>query len=411
MSTTAEGNARRTNPTAADPGTFAERLGEFYAIGRWAAVNDDLPWSPAPRSVPCMWRYANLRPFVLEAAEFVKGDAAALRVLTHLNPGHRGDEAACGHLYSGLQALKPHESMTCHRHAASAIRFVHEGEGGWTAVDGDRIRVSAGDVVVTPGRLWHEHGNDADDGLVIWQDCTNDPLVNALGANFFELHPDKTHLKSTPRKDTLATWGGLLLPDTRRGREASPLYSYPWDKCYEALTAARAAGHHSPYDGVILDYTDPATGGPVTRTIGSKLQLLGPGEHTATHRHTGAVVYVVASGRGTTRINGTDFDWSAGDTFCVPSWAWHSHTNRDPSDEAVLFSYNEFPLMEKLGLYVEEAADDVSAVAEGLVRATALEKGITGATPCAKTAAGEGPAEESTAGESPAGESTAEQDR
>lgn len=341
----------------ADPVTFADRLGRFYSVGRWSAVNDDLPWSPQPRSVPCMWRYANLRPFVLEAAEFVKGDAAALRVLTHLNPAHREYEAACGHLYSGLQALKPGEAMTCHRHAASAVRFVHEGSGGWTAVNGDRIDVRPGDVVVTPSRLWHEHGNDRDEGLVIWQDITNDPLVNTLGANFFELHPDKTHLASTPATDSFARWGGLLLPDTRRSQGASPLYSYPWDKCLEALTAAADSGHHSPYDGVIMDYADPATGRPVTPTVGCKLQLLRGGERTQTHRHTGSVVYVAARGRGTTTVDGTDFEWAAGDTFCVPSWAWHSHTNRHATEDAVLFSSNEFPLLEALGLYAEEPGD------------------------------------------------------
>ncbi|MFF4602932.1 cupin domain-containing protein [Streptomyces sp. NPDC001339] len=344
-----------TAATPADPSTFGERLGVHYAVGRWSSVNDDLPWTPSPRSVPCMWRYRNLRPFAIEAAEFVKGDAAALRVITHLNPAHRDYEAACGHLYSGLQVLKPHESMTCHRHAASAIRFVHEGQGGWTAVNGDRISVNPGDVVVTPSRLWHEHGNDADDGLVIWQDCTNDPLVNTLGANFFELHPAGTHLDPARRVDTLATWGGLLLPDTRSRQETSPLHAYPWDKCHEALTTAARAGHHSPYDGTILEYTNPATGGPAASTIGCTLQLLQPGERTTTHRHTGSVVHVVARGEGTTTINGTDFEWSTGDTLCVPSWAWHSHTNRQSRDEAVLFSYNEFPLMDRLGLYVEEA--------------------------------------------------------
>ncbi|MFE3181073.1 cupin domain-containing protein [Streptomyces violascens] len=347
-----------TASVGADPETFAQRLSQFYAVGRWSSVNDDFPWSPAPRSLPCLWRYRNLRPFALEAAEFVKGDSAALRVITHLNPGHRAYEAACGHLYSGLQALKPHESMTCHRHAASAIRFVHEGSGGWTAVNGDRVRVDPGDVIVTPSRLWHEHGNDAEDGLVIWQDCTNDPLVNTLGANFFELHPDTTHLRSTPSTDSLSLWGGILLPETRRNRDASPLYAYPWDKCHDALVTAARAGNHSPYDGVILDYTNPATGGPVTRTIGCKLQLLRGGESTLAHRHTGSVVYIVARGHGATNINGTDFEWSVGDTFCVPSWARHAHTNQNPSEDAVLFSYNEFPLMEALGLYAEESVPE-----------------------------------------------------
>ncbi len=347
-----------TTAVTPDPDTFADRLRRFYAVGRWSAVNDDRPWSPAPRSVPCMWRYANLRPFVLEAAEFVKGDAAALRVLTHLNPAHPEYEAACGHLYSGLQALKPAESMTCHRHAASAIRFVHEGNGGWTAVGGDRISVGPGDVVVTPSRVWHEHGNNDDNALVVWQDITNDPLVNTLGANFFELHPEGSHLPSTPPTDSLAQWGaGLLLPDTRRSQTAFPLHAYPWEKCLEALHAAAASGHDSPYGGVSMDYANPATGGPITPTTGCRLQLLRGGEHTRAGRHTGSVVYVAAQGRGTTVIEGTDFEWSAGDTICVPSWAWHAHRNTSTSQNAVLFSTNEFPLLKTLGLHVEETAD------------------------------------------------------
>jgi gentisate 1,2-dioxygenase len=342
---------------AADPETFEERLSAFHGIGRWSAVNDGLPWKPAPRSRPHVWRYPVMRSFALEAAEFLKGDAAALRVITYANPGHPDYEAACGHLYAGLQALKPREGMTCHRHAASAIRFVHEGTGGWTAVDGDRISVGAGDVIVTPGRQWHEHGNDNDDGLVIWQDLTNDPLVSSLGASFFELHPQGTHLKSTPARDSLACWGGLLLPDTGRRHRESPLAAYPWARCREALDAAARAGHHDPYDGVLLEYANPATGGPVTPTAGCRLQLLQAGEETLKHRHTGSVVYVAAEGTGTTCIDGTDFNWAAGDTLCVPSWAEHSHKNGSTTQEAVLLSVDEFPALRALGLYAEEPAE------------------------------------------------------
>ncbi|MEU5242337.1 cupin domain-containing protein [Streptomyces lydicus] len=355
MSPALTGVARPGRRGPAEPETFAGRLRHHHAVGRWSAANENQSWTPAPRSVPALWRYADMRPFAVEAAEFVKGEDAALRVITHLNPGHPDHEAAVGHLYSGLQTLKPHERMTAHRHAASAIRFVLEGEGGWTAVDGDRIPVGPGDVVITPSRLWHEHGNDSDDGLVIWQDCTDDPLVNTLGANFFELHPQGTHLTGGPRNDTLARYGGLLLPDTRRRAENSPLFSFPWEKCHEALTAAARAGHHSPFDGVIMEYTNPATGGSVTPTVGAKLQLLAAGERTRSHRHTGSVVYVAAQGRGTVTIDGVDHAWSAGDTFCVPSWSWHSHANPG-TGEAVLFSYNEFPLLERLGLYAEEPA-------------------------------------------------------
>ena len=114
----------------------------------------------------------------------------------------------------------------------------------------------------------------------------------------------------------------------------------------------------SPFDGVMMEYVNPVTNGPVMRTMGASMQMLRPGEHTKAHRHTGSYLYHVAKGRGHSIINGKRFDWSERDIFCVPSWAWHEHVNGSASDDACLFCLNDLPVMRALGLYREEAFGD-----------------------------------------------------
>lgn len=97
------------------------------------------------------------------------------------------------------------------------------------------------------------------------------------------------------------------------------------------------------------------TGGPTLPTISAHLQLLRKGEHTNAHRHTSSSIYHVAEGGGRTVVADTVFDWEQGDTFVVPSWAWHEHESLH--GEAVLFSYTDKPILAAFGLYREEAAD------------------------------------------------------
>jgi len=49
-----------------------------------------------------------------------------------------------------VQLVMPGEVAPTHRHAASALRFVLEGEGtAFTAVDGERTAMRPGDFVLT----------------------------------------------------------------------------------------------------------------------------------------------------------------------------------------------------------------------------------------------------------------------
>ncbi|MDI2129931.1 cupin domain-containing protein [Yinghuangia seranimata] len=335
-------------------------LAGLEAGALWTVANKIEPWYPQPTSVPVLWRYSDLRPLVRKALDLVKADDAGRRVVMLVNPGRRDVSAAVGLLYTGLQIMGPGEAMTAHRHQAAALRFVHEGQGAWTIVDGEKLRVGPGDFAITPNGTWHEHGNEGEDEPVIWQDGLDIPLVNALDAGFYEVHPELYQRARPVVNASVLTYGGNLLPYgvEKWTRPYSPLLAWPWEPSYQALRDLARTGEGSPYDGVIMEYTNPVTGGSVMPTMGAHLQLLLPGQATKAHRHTGSVVYTVAKGRGVSVVGGQRFEWSKGDIFCVPSWAWHEHENLDQSDDAVLFSFNDFPVMRSLGFYREEEKCD-----------------------------------------------------
>ncbi|MEU6734626.1 cupin domain-containing protein [Streptomyces physcomitrii] len=349
----------------ADLKAYYERLAGHEAGALWTVANEIEPWYPQPKSVPVLWSYEKLRPLVLESLALVKGDEAGRRVVMLVNPGRKDVSAAVGMLYTGLQVMGPGESMTAHRHQASALRFVVEGQGAWTVVDGQKLRVGPRDFAITPNWTWHEHGNESPEGTggpVIWQDGLDIPLVNAHDAGFYEVHPELYQQPRPIPDSSLLTYGsGVLRPfgfEDGWHKPYSPLFAYPWERAYPALLDAAKASEGSPYDGIILEYSNPLTGGPVMPTMGAHLQLLRPGQATRAHRHTGSVVYNVAKGSGSSVIAGQRFDWREGDIFAVPSWAWHEHANADASEDAVLFSFDDFPVMRSLGFWREEAYPD-----------------------------------------------------
>ncbi|MCR6482805.1 cupin domain-containing protein [Amycolatopsis sp. OK19-0408] len=323
--------------TTTDLAGYHRRAAAAGVVGRWSSANENLPWRPEPRSVPQHWSYGRLRTLALEATAFVRGEDGALRVLTLLNSGHPDREAAAGHLYSGLQVLVPGEDMHSHRHAPTAVRFVHESEGGWTAVDGERMPVGPGDVVLTPARKWHEHGNDGP-GPVVWQDCTDDPLVGALAASHFELFPARSHLGPRPAAVVDGHEPGVLV--------------HRWPDTLAALAKLDDAGR---------GWSELRLGGPggapdLGPTIAGRFLGVAPGRSTPPRRHTGAAVLIVAAGSVTAHVAGTEFAASRGDTVAVPSWARWSIENTSTTDEqAVVFAYDESPLLRGAGLHrIEE---------------------------------------------------------
>jgi len=175
--------------------------------------------------------------------------------------------------------------------------------------------------------------------------------------NFYAVHPNLQQAVAYPVDDSSSTWGspGLRPAKTEWCKGYSPLFKYEWGPTYEALQRYARATDGSPYDGVLMKYVNPISGGHVMQTIGAAMQMLRPGEKTKAHRHTGSFIYQVVKGRGCSIVGGKRFVWQERDIFCVPSWAWHEHANASPRDDACLFSFHDMPVIESLGLYREEA--------------------------------------------------------
>lgn len=336
---------------------YYKQLSNLGVGALWTVANKIEPWEPASSSTPMLWRYSELREHVLRALDLVTPEQAGRRVIYLENKGRSDVVAAVGWLYSGLQVMKPGECASSHRHSASALRFIMEGSGAFTNVDGHKMTLGRNDFVLTPNGTWHEHGVAEEGTICIWQDGLDIPLMNALEANFYEVHPDLNQAVSFPVDDSTATWAGAGLRPAGETwtKRYSPLLKYEWAPTYEALQRYARTSAGSPFDGVHMEYVNPATGGPVMPTIGASMQLLRPGERTLAHRQVGNFVYQCAKGEGHSTINGRRFDWRERDIFVVPAWMYHEHANASDREDACLFCFNDLPVMRALGLYREEA--------------------------------------------------------
>lgn len=337
---------------AAQREAFYRDLPQYSLRPLWEVLAQALTPEPQVKSVPHIWRWRDVRPRMLRAGELVTAAEAERRVLMLVNPGLEGRPAATGTLFSGVQLILPGEVARTHHHTPSAIRFIIEGEGAYTAVSGEKSVMRKGDFLTTPNWTWHNHGNESD-GPVIWLDGLDLPFVTNLDAIFFEEFGEDRQPLVRPDDDSIRRWGSNLRPTWEQpaGRY-SPILNYRWETSRAALHELRD-DPGSPYDGIIMEYINPHTGGPALPTMSAYLQLLRRGEHTQAHRHVAGTVYHVAEGGGYSVIGGERFDWEEGDTFVVPPWYWHEHAAE--TGEAVLFSFSDRPILRAFDLDREQA--------------------------------------------------------
>jgi gentisate 1,2-dioxygenase len=289
---------------------------------------------------------------MMEAGGLVTAKEAERRVLVLENPGFKGQSKITTSLFAGIQMVLPGEIAPAHRHSQSALRFVLEGEGAYTAVDGERTIMREGDFVITPSLTWHDHGNDSDRPM-FWLDGLDIPLVQALDASFAEpLNTDEQPI-SRPLGDSPARYGNNLLPfDHKRRGATSPIFNYPYDRTRASLEALRKSGKGDACHGFKMRYVNPETGDHAMPTIGAFIQLLPKGLATSRYRATDATVFAVVEGRGRSKVGDrTVLEWGPRDIFVVPSWHTVIH---EADEEAVLFSFSDRPVHEKLGLFRED---------------------------------------------------------
>jgi len=252
----------------------------------------------------------------------------------------------------GLQLILPGEVAPSHRHTQSALRFIIEGEGAYTAVDGERTTMRPGDFIITPSWTFHDHGNPGKDP-VVWLDGLDIPIVAFFDAGFAERHPDESQPVTRPEGDALARYGANMLPlEYAVTSGTTPVFSYPYERSRDSLDTLRRHADQHPCHGIKLQYVNPASGGYPMPTIGAFLQWLPVGFRGEPYRSTDGTVYCVVEGRGQSIVGDRTFDWNAHDVFVVPSWCRVAHR---PATDAVLFSYSDRPVQKALGLWREEA--------------------------------------------------------
>lgn len=312
---------------------------------------------PEPAGIPYLWKWSSVYPLLVEACDVIPESYTARRHLGFSNPGlEKG--GATHTILAGLQMVKPGEIAWAHRHTLNALRFVVQGDGqAYTVVEGEVCRMENYDLILTPQWTWHDHHNESKKP-VIWLDVLDVPLMAMLNGIFYQPYAgDRQQARKPNQAEYLQERTGFLRPTWERPRRQRLPMRYPWSET-EAQLRKMSDQQGSPYDGLALEYVNPMTGGPAMPTLSCWIQMLRPGEATKPHRHISSAVYFVVRGEGETVVGEGDaaehLHWGQHDSFAVPNWSWHQHRNRSKSEEAVLFSVNDAPVFQALGIYREE---------------------------------------------------------
>ncbi len=331
------------------PADYRAALTAQHLVPLWPSLRAVLPPErPRPATRATHWRYAALRPLLLQAGELTPIEKAERRVLVLANPGHGlARMQATAAIYLGMQLLLPGEWAPAHRHTPNAVRIVVEGSGAYTTVDGQQCPMARGDLILTPTGLWHEHGH-AGDAPVVWLDVLDLPLVHYLEASY---HVDG------PRQDVVAGAGGHgvaaggLQPAPRfaRPQGAYPLLRYPWTATRAALVAL--ANAKAAPDAVQLRYVDPHTGRDAQNILGLYALMLRPAQTLSLPVRSPAMVFHAIEGGFSLRVDDTAFHVAEADTACAPGYAKVALRNASDETPAFVFVADETPLHEKLGVY------------------------------------------------------------
>ena len=327
-------------------------LRERWISGLWNLDHAERPADPKTRVKPHLWKWHDVYDSLLQAKEkiTIASGSVERRVIRLVNPGLAENEMTSHTMLFSFQLIQPGEVAPGHRHTMAAIRFILRGKGAYTNVNGQKMIMEDGDLILTPQGCWHEHAHEGNDNM-IWIDGLDVPFIQALQVISFEPYKQE-RLPVNEGIDPQAYYG-MARPIGISTEAHAPMLHYRWRDTYPSLQRL-AKGNGNPYDAVVLEYVNPTTGGPTLPTMSCRIQMLRPGERTKTHRHTSTSIYHAFRGSGTTIINGEPFNWEKGDSFVVPLWSWHEHTNRSSTEEAILFSMHDEPILKAFGLYREE---------------------------------------------------------
>ncbi len=339
---------------------FAERVRKANYLEYWAAGYRTT--KPDTGVVPHLWAWREMKQLMIESGRLIDINEAERRGLILLNPGLGGKPYMTNTIFGDVQILAPGEKAPAHRHTTSASRFFLEGEGGYTTVEGEKCTMGPGDLIINPSWAWHDHGHEGKDDIS-YLNILDVPLVAGLGCVFYDSDyakmGDKSKTIQSVTRPVNASWdfyaaGGIVPRITKRVVKPYTQQLIYRFKDTMAVLNRISKYEPDPYDGHIVEYTSPETGGPVVPTMSFTMQMVQPGAELLEHRHTSSTVYCCAGGQGVTEVDGVTLEWGKNDMFVVPTWAWHKHRNKSKSEPALLFAVNDSAAIRKLSLYREE---------------------------------------------------------
>lgn len=337
-----------TTPERAE---FYDNIDPLSLAPLWDRLSNLVTREPHVKAKPHIWKYDEVRPHLMATADLITAEEAERRVLILENPGLKGGSAASDALFAGFQLIMPGEIAPTHRHSPAALRFIVEGDGAYTSINGEKAPMTVGDLILTPSMVWHDHGNIGD-GPVVWLDGLDMPMVRFLGPVFAELYNGgELYPEGRPAFDNMSRYGANMLPigetfDTQN----SPVFHYPYADTKQALLNLQKSGEIDSCHGIKMRYVNPTNGGPVMPTIDCYMQMLPKGMRTEELQSTAAWIYSVVEGTGKTIIGDITVEWGPRDVFVVPGWFPHHH---EADGDAFVFSFTDKMVHEKLGLYRE----------------------------------------------------------
>jgi gentisate 1,2-dioxygenase len=316
-----------------------------------------MPRHPKSKAVPHLWRWERLKALAAQAGEIVPvGRGGERRAIALANPALGGRPFATPTLWAAIQYLMPGEDAPEHRHTQHAFRFVVEGEGVWTVVNGDAVRMSRGDFLPQAGWNWHAHHNAATAPMA-WIDGLDIPFSYYTESQFFEVGREKispAERSTAERSYSERLWGhpGLRPVSATVAQPATPLLAYRWVDTDRALTDQLAlevegqAGTLSPGHAAVR-FTNPTTGGDVLPTMRTEMHRVRAGAATLVQREVGSSVFQVFDGSGTVTVGERTWQVARGDLFVVPSWLPFS-AQASAAGALDLFRFGDAPIFEAL---------------------------------------------------------------
>jgi gentisate 1,2-dioxygenase len=292
----------------------------------WLPRKKPILWpQPRPAFAPAHWDYEAARAILDAAGPLITLSLAERRNLVLRNPAPGTNFETARTLVCAYQMILPCEIAPSHRHSSHAVRVILDGEGSYSIVNGQKIPMETGDVVLTPGGCWHGHGHHGDQPAY-WFDGLDVPLTQLLEPMFYEEHPDKYE-------------------PVERVMISSP-FRFTRDAIARRLDVAMADpdGFHG---------RRIALASPDMPSMSLHMERIDGSSATRRHRSTANRVFLVLEGNGVTDIGGHKFAWRKGDTFVAPIWTTIEHNVKD---DTLLFTLSDEPLMRFLHYYRSEAA-------------------------------------------------------